>query len=92
MRERGLATSSSRTRGPGPSGRDTPGPRSTPALTALRGSAFTAETDRHSTLRVTLVATELNARPRKTLGGITPAQAMQCLLFDPEEPIVATTA
>jgi hypothetical protein len=37
-------------------------------------------------------ATELNARPRKTLGGITPAQAMQRLLFDPERPIVATTA
>lgn len=38
------------------------------------------------------VATELNARPRKTLGGITPAQAMQRLLFDPETPTVATTA
>jgi transposase, IS30 family len=39
-----------------------------------------------------LEATELNARPRKTLGGITPAQAMQRLLFDPEVPIVVTTA
>jgi len=38
------------------------------------------------------VAAELNARPRKTLGGITPAQAMQRLLFDPQAPIVATTA
>jgi hypothetical protein len=35
---------------------------------------------------------ELNARPRKFLGGITPAQAMQRLLFDSEGPIVATTA
>jgi len=42
--------------------------------------------------RLLEVATELNARPRKTLGGITPAQAMQRLLVDPETPIVATTA
>ena len=46
----------------------------------------------HSPQRLLEVATELNARPRKTLGGITPAQAMQRLLFDPERPIVATTA
>ena len=46
----------------------------------------------HTPERLLEVATELNARPRKTLGGITPAQAMQCLLFDPKEPIVATTA
>lgn len=46
----------------------------------------------HSPQRLIEVATELNGRPRKTLGGITPAQAMQRLLFDPEEPIVATTA
>ncbi len=46
----------------------------------------------HSPARLLEVATELNARPRKTLGGITPAQAMQRLLFDPETPIVATTA
>ena len=46
----------------------------------------------HSPERLREVATELNARPRKTLGGITPAQAMQRLLFDPETPIVATTA
>jgi IS30 family transposase len=46
----------------------------------------------HSPARLLEVATELNARPRKTLGGITPAQAMQRLLFDPERPIVATTA
>ena len=35
---------------------------------------------------------ELDARPRKTLDGIAPAKAMQRLLFDPERPIVATTA
>ena len=46
----------------------------------------------HSPARLLEVATELNARPRKTLGGITPAKAMQRLLFDPERPIVATTA
>ena len=46
----------------------------------------------HSPQRLLEVATELNARPRKTLGGITPAKAMQRLLFDPERPIVATTA
>ena len=46
----------------------------------------------HSPERLLEVATELNARPRKTLGGITPAKAMQRLLFDPEMPIVATTA
>src|SRR5665811_1686600 len=36
----------------------------------------------HSPARLLEVATELNARPRKTLGGITPAKAMQRLLFD----------
>ena len=46
----------------------------------------------HSPERLLEVATELNGRPRKTLGGITPAIAMQRLLFDPERPIVATTA
>ena len=46
----------------------------------------------HSPARLLEVATELNGRPRKTLGGITPARAMQRLLFDPERPIVATTA
>lgn len=45
----------------------------------------------HSPERLLEVATELNNRPRKTLGGITPAQAMQRLLSDPEKPIVATT-
>ena len=39
----------------------------------------------HSPQRLLEVATELNARPRKTLGGITPAQAMQRLLSDPRE-------
>jgi len=46
----------------------------------------------HSPERLLEVATELNDRPRKTLGGITPAQARQRLLFDPESPVVATTA
>lgn len=45
----------------------------------------------HSPARLLEVATELNNRPRKTLGGITPAQAMQRLLSNPEVPIVATT-
>jgi hypothetical protein len=40
----------------------------------------------HSPERLLEVATELNARPRKTLGGITSAKAMQRLLFDPEGP------
>jgi IS30 family transposase len=46
----------------------------------------------HSPQRLLEVAHELNARPRKTLGGITPAQAMQRLILNPEQPIVATTA
>nr|WP_241993056.1 IS30 family transposase [Cryobacterium frigoriphilum] len=46
----------------------------------------------HSPERLLEVATELNDRPRKTLGGITPAQAMQRLLSEPEKPIVATTS
>jgi len=46
----------------------------------------------HSPERLRAVAAELNDRPRKTLGGITPAQAMQRLLMDPESPVVATTA
>ena len=46
----------------------------------------------HSPARLVEVAAELNDRPRKTLGGITPAHAMQRLLFDPESPVVATTA
>jgi len=45
----------------------------------------------HSPAQLLEVATELNSRPRKTLGGITPAQAMQRLLSNPEKPIVATT-
>ena len=44
----------------------------------------------HSPQRLLEVATELNARPRKTLGGITPAMAMQRLLRDPHTPIGAT--
>ena len=46
----------------------------------------------HSPERLLEVATELNARPRKTLRRITPAEALQRLLSDPETPIVATTA
>jgi hypothetical protein len=46
----------------------------------------------HSPVRLLEVTTELNNRPRKTLGGITPAQAMQRLLSNSEKPIVATTA
>ena len=46
----------------------------------------------HSPQRLLEVATELNARPRKTLGCITPAEALQRLLFDPQPPTVATTA
>ena len=46
----------------------------------------------HTPQRLLEVATELNARPRKTLGGITPADAMNRLLFEPDSPIVATTA
>ncbi|MET4097643.1 IS30 family transposase, partial [Arthrobacter sp. UYCu712] len=47
----------------------------------------------HSPERLREVAAELNDRPRKTLGGITPAQAMERLLFEPEKPAaVATTA
>jgi hypothetical protein len=42
----------------------------------------------HSPAQLLEVATELNARPRKTLGGLTPAKAMQRLLFDPETSIV----
>ncbi len=45
----------------------------------------------HSPERLLEVATELNNRPRKTLGDITPAQAMERLLSEPEKPIVATT-
>jgi len=46
----------------------------------------------HSPDRLLEVAAELNGRPRKTLGWATPAEAMQRLLFDPSQPIVATTA
>ncbi len=46
----------------------------------------------HPPERLLEVANELNDRPRKTLGWITPEEAMQRLLSDPESPIVATTA
>ncbi|TFD73157.1 IS30 family transposase [Cryobacterium gelidum] len=45
----------------------------------------------HSPERLLEVAFELNNRPRKTLGGGTPARAMQRLLSEPEKPIAATT-
>ena len=46
----------------------------------------------HSPQRLLEVAHELNGRPRKTLGGITPAEAMQRLILNPDRPVVATTA
>jgi IS30 family transposase len=46
----------------------------------------------HDAEHLDAVAAELNARPRKTLGFITPAEAMQRLLSDPDKPVVATTA
>ena len=46
----------------------------------------------HSPQRLREVAHELNGRPRKTLGLITPAEAMQRLILNPDKPIVATTA
>ena len=46
----------------------------------------------HSPQRLLEVANELNARPRKTLGGITPSEALQRLLFEAGTHIVATTA
>jgi len=45
----------------------------------------------HGPERLLQVATELNQRPRKTLGGITPAAALEKLLLDPPKPSVATT-
>jgi IS30 family transposase len=45
----------------------------------------------HTAEQLVAVAAELNARPRKTLGRATPAEAMQRLLFDPNNPVVATT-
>ena len=46
----------------------------------------------HNAEYLDAVAVELNGRPRKTLGFITPTEAMQRLLSDPEKPVVATTA
>jgi len=46
----------------------------------------------HNAEHLESVAAELNGRPRKTLGFITPAEAMQRLLSDPGKPVVATTA
>ena len=46
----------------------------------------------HNAEHLDAVAAELNGRPRQTLGFITPAEAMQRLLSDPEKPVVATTA
>jgi IS30 family transposase len=46
----------------------------------------------HNAEHLDAVAAELNGRPRKTLEFITPAEAMQRLLSDPDQPAVATTA
>ena len=46
----------------------------------------------HGVEHLDAVAAELNGRPRKTLGFITPAEAMQRLLSNPDKPVVATTA
>lgn len=64
------------------------------ASNGLLHQYFPRGTDRsvHSPERLLVVATESNARTRKSFGGITPAEALQRLLFDPETPIVATTA
>ena len=45
----------------------------------------------HSPERLLEVATELNQRPRETLGGIMPVAALEKLLLDPPKPTVATT-
>ncbi|GAA3666310.1 hypothetical protein GCM10023081_01430 [Arthrobacter ginkgonis] len=45
----------------------------------------------HGPGRLLEVATELNQRPRKILGGVTPAVALQKLLLNPPKPSVATT-
>ncbi len=42
----------------------------------------------HSSEELTRVAAELNSRPRKNLGGLTPAAAMQALLL--MDPVVTT--
>jgi IS30 family transposase len=46
----------------------------------------------HTPDRLLEVAAELNARPRKTLGWKTPAQAMNLALCEPQPHGVATTA
>jgi IS30 family transposase len=46
----------------------------------------------HSAEHLDAVAAELNGRPRKTLGGRTPAEALNELLSNPYQPTVATTA
>jgi IS30 family transposase len=45
----------------------------------------------HTPERLLEVATELNGKPRKTLGFQTPAEAFKELLSDPKQPPVATT-
>jgi len=45
----------------------------------------------HSAEDLAGIAAELNGRPRKTLGWATPAEAMNRLLSDPSQPVVATT-
>jgi transposase, IS30 family len=46
----------------------------------------------HTAEHLDYVANELNTRPRKTLGGRTPAQALNELLSSPYQPTAATTA
>jgi len=45
----------------------------------------------HSAEDLAAIAAELNGRPRRTLGWAKPAEAMNRLLSDPRQPIVATT-
>lgn len=51
-----------------------------------KGTDLSAHTVEH----LQAVAAELNGRPRKTLGAAPPAQAMNRLLSDPRQPVVAT--
>jgi transposase, IS30 family len=44
----------------------------------------------HSTEHLAAVAAELNARPRKTLSWLTPAQALQQILASPQPPPITS--
>lgn len=50
-----------------------------------------ADLSKHTAEDLAAIAAELNGRPRKTLGWATPAEAMNRLLSDPRQPVVATT-